>query len=226
MFKTANLIDSAILSSYLLSEATKKLETEYIPQEFIVSIDDISNGVKLIDIIENNTSLNIRKYDVSLGDYILFVKDDIRLLDIYKDFNSIFREGRKHLTLKNNYTKVKEIVNNFFRYVFTPKKKNVVTTIINSGGIPGLNNINPFTAFEFATSPIKSTYIPKISGLYYDGDRLNVDEKISIFNNFVKVGYDAYEIFETILGEKVVKIGKSIYSINEDFLGNKYIQKV
>lgn len=61
---------------------------------------------------------------------------------------------------------------------------------------------------------------------YYDGQQLNVEEKISIFTNFVKVGYDAYEIYETYLGTKLVKIGKTVYEVDTDLFGRKYLQKV
>lgn len=86
-------------------------------------------------------------------------------------------------------------------------------------------------AFVKANEPKKKEFCPCACeaprSIYYDGEWLNCEEKVSIFTTFVKIGYRTYPIKNNycFCGNDTVKIGHTIYNLKKDICGNKFLQK-
>jgi len=51
------------------------------------------------------------------------------------------------------------------------------------------------------------------------------EEKVTIFDNWVKVGYNQYDIYVDFFGNEFVYIGGNKYFVKEDLWGRKYLTK-
>ena len=51
------------------------------------------------------------------------------------------------------------------------------------------------------------------------------DEKVTIFDNWVKVGYNQYDVYVDLFGREIVYIHGAKFFIEEDRLGRKYLTK-
>jgi hypothetical protein len=198
-------------------------KVEKLPEEFAILLDGPFSSVNdIFNIIDDNANLDLKQVGrVTEDDIILFTKNDIRVLNDTENilFDVVYSKVKKYKTSKDLVI-IKKVLNNFFNNVFTKNKNNkkydqpIPTTWV---GVLVYDDIN-----EDWKREVKKHDTTR----YYDGQQLNVEEKISIFSNFVKVGYDAYEIYETCLGTRLVKIGKTVYEVDTDLFGRKYLQKV
>lgn len=62
----------------------------------------------------------------------------------------------------------------------------------------------------------------KVCEVVFDGQFINNSEKVSIFKDIVKIGYNFYEI-KKHMGEKVIFVGDNIYKISADKNNNKFL---
>jgi len=95
--------------------------------------------------------------------------------------------------------------------------------------IKGLIEKNNKTKCEFC--PFSMFNKRKSNNRIYDGDVINVEEKVSIFSNFVKIGYDTYPIFgETpifpFFDEEYVSIEGEMYKVVRQLFDKAYLERV
>ena len=230
-----NLIESIILESRLNfldhQNNRKTLEEIQKPNEFIITFDSLDySGNTILNEINDRVKLDINHVNnLKLNDQVLFTKDNIRVLSNYEIF--FYNNIKIYSALNDFYELYKTIIPNFFKKIFKSKKKEVsINTALIDITCPLEDAIynsifSTGTIYRTNTTSINDSK-PGISGRYYDGDRLNVSEKITILNNYVKVGYDAYEIYNDIYGYKYVVIGGTKYVVDSDVRNNKYLQKV
>ena len=194
-------------------------KAEKLPEEFAILLDGPFSSVDdIFNIIDDNANLDLKQVGrVTEDDIILFTKNDIKVLNDTENilFDVVHSKVKKYKTSKDLVI-IKKVLNNFFNNVFTKNKNNKKWV-----GVLVYDD-NKFNINEAWKREVKNHDTTR----YYDGQQLNVEEKISIFSNFVKVGYDAYEIYETCLGTRLVKIGKTVYEVDTDLFGRKYLQKV
>jgi ABC-type proline/glycine betaine transport system ATPase subunit len=194
-------------------------KAEKLPEEFAILLDGPFSSVDdIFNIIDDNANLDLKQVNrVTEDDIILFTKNDIRVLNDTENilFDVVHSKVKKYKTSKD-FIIIKKVLNNFFNNVFTKKKNNKKYD----------QPIPTICVGALTYNDINEAFLSYDKTRYYDGQQLNVEEKISIFTNFVKVGYDAYEIYETCLGTKLVKIGKTVYEVDTDLFGRKYLQKV
>lgn len=194
-------------------------KAEKLPEEFAILLDGPFSSVDdIFNIIDDNANLDLKQVGrVTEDDIILFTKNDIKVLNDTENilFDVVHSKVKKYKTSKDLVI-IKKVLNNFFNNVFTKNKNNKKWV-----GVLVYDD-NKFNINEAWKRGVKNHDTTR----YYDGQQLNVEEKISIFSNFVKVGYDAYEIYETCLGTRLVKIGKTVYEVDTDLFGRKYLQKV
>jgi len=184
-------------------------EERLFPKEFEIILDDRTNARRLFSLINSYISLNDVKERAELDDVITFKKDDIYL-----------HEGSRcgiYFSVRREYSYIEQLLRNFFK-TFIPKKKKIepIQVVLGcpfmSSGLMGC-----------ATTPINNT---RLSNRYYDGDILNLEEEIHIFPDFVKVGFELYEIWSTDYNTKIVKIGRSTYKVDQDLIGRKFLEKI
>jgi len=158
------------------------------PREFIVEIDDPGTDYleSLLNIIEkyNKRGIDIRKANsIEYGDFLVFTKNDIRLRK-----NNLF--CNKVLSLVGDYYKIENLIKKLYK-----DDRNLPSEACNN--------------CPYYKSAKKRNFTKEI---LIDGDFIDVDEKISVFNNFIKIGYDTYDIYDH-KGKDIVDIDGTIYEV-------------
>lgn len=179
------------------------------PKEFAVKVDDRGKLYlkSLTDLIKKHVNLNSRNVrNIEPGDFVVFTKNDI-----YVEENrfALLQDGIKVLSLINDYDKVISYVSNFFK-TNTLKKKSYVEEV----------NLCDFCPLK----PVCDTFTPT-KNIIRNGEFINVEEKVSILYNCVKVGYDLYRI-RTQYGKKYVEIEDYTFEVKSNFFGEKYLQLI
>jgi hypothetical protein len=180
-----------------------------LAKEFAVRIDDRGDLYlkSLTAIMKKFININNKVVkNIEFGDYILFTKADVLHEDNYY---KVIKSGIKILSLTSEYSNVEKHVVNYFKNVYSPKKEVTIS----------LCDFCPFADLCSKPEPKKA------EDIIYDGDFVNVSEKVSIFYNFVKVGYDQYDIYD-LFGSKYVNIEGDLLEIKSDRYGKKYLKLV
>jgi len=180
------------------------------PKEFAVKIDDRGKlyTKSLVELVEKHVSLKKRAIkNLEVGDFIVFTKNDI-----YVEDNPFALVGSdlKVLSLVNDYDKVLSYVRNFFKVTNSKKKSSVYDDI-------DLCDICPMHDLCSSISD---------NDIIRDGEFINVEEKVTIQYNSVKVGYDLYRIITKRNGKKYVNIEGSTFEVKSGFMTGKYLQLV
>ena len=180
------------------------------PKEFAVKIDDRGKlyTKSLVELVEKHVSLKKRAIkNLEVGDFIVFTKNDI-----YVEDNPFALVGSdlKVLSLVNDYDKVLSYVRNFFKVTNSKKKSSVYDDI----------DICDICIMHDLCSSISDNDIIR------DGEFINVEEKVTIQYNSVKVGYDLYRIITKRNGKKYVNIEGSTFEVNNTYATGKYLQLV
>lgn len=185
--------------------------TPALPEEFIVKVNDRGPlySKELIKLIEKYRQVNgsATKY-VKFGNYVIFEKSGV---SVETDANEAADLRLPIYKLADRYDTVVKLVNNFFQNVYKPK-----TT-----GCPFAGTM-VCAACPFSNYKTKK----KEPTIIRDGHFVNVEEKVSIMYNFVKIGYDQYDIIEDWLtGTRLVEIEGNIFKVKSDYKG-KYLELV
>ena len=200
-----------MMRNNLIIELVFQEKSHKLPNEFVVEIDDCGSlyTKSLLNIIKKHVEIKkSTAKNIEYGDHLVFVKDDVY---VEENNSAVRRLNLPEYSLVQQYESVEKLVNNFFKNVFISKKKNHNTFDFCA--------LCPFATFCPATSKVKDDFI-------YDGDYVSVDEKVSIFYNFVKVGYDQYDIYLTKSGKERVNIEDETFEIKRDFFGTKYLKLI
>lgn len=204
-----------------LAPPAKKFATE-----FIIDIDDRSNAYlsSLLTTINGYSELD-RKITsgIKYGDSLLFNTSGVNLLTESEDsLHYLYQTKRIGIVAK--YTDAIDHVKNFFKNVYVAPKK-VTTTYFCPFSCVAQEKPKEVTVLDLLNGILNIKSEPKTPSKIYDGDRISVKEKVSIFNNFVKVGYEVYSI-HTIRGDEYVVIGDITYEVNRTCFGKDYLTKV
>jgi hypothetical protein len=194
------------MTNFLLVE----IGTVTSPKEFAVKIDDRGKlyTKSLIELVEKHVSLRKRAIkNLEIGDFVVFTKNDI-----YVEDNSFALVGSdlKVLSLVNDHDKVLSYVRNFFKSTSSKKKSSVYDDI-------DLCDICPMRDLCSSISD---------NDIIRDGEFINVEEKVTIQYNSVKVGYDLYRIITKRNGKKYVNIEGNTFEVKNTYATGKYLQLV
>jgi len=209
---------SDILTSILISKDKKKEE----PKEFVVKMNDSVPGIytnSILNVIKKNT--NIDEEVLETNDYLVFKKNGD--IDITDDYTEIY--NYKLFYLIQDYSKVESAIEAFFKN----NKKEVKCPLLNI--CPDHNNFHGCNICEHSRNQQSNKKVETKKDFcsnnkkIYDGQFVTAKEKVRIFYNFVKIGYDTYDI-TTIGNEEYVNIEGDLYTVNTNFLGQDFIQKV
>jgi hypothetical protein len=180
------------------------------PKEFAVKIDDRGKLYikSLVELVEKHVSLRKRAIkNLEVGDFVVFTKKDI-----YVEDNPFALVGSdlKVLSLVNDHDKVLSYVRNFFKSNNLKKKTSSIYNEID------LCDVCPFSDICGSID----------NNIIRDGEFINVEEKVTIQYNSVKVGYDLYRIYSTRFGKKYVNIEGQKFEVKNDYMTGKYLQLV
>jgi hypothetical protein len=156
-----------------------------LPKEFAVKIDDAGSLYlrSLISILEDKIVIDKSKLQrLETGDTIVFTKEEVYVEECACTVSSL---RIPKLSLVNNYSKVVKSIENFFKNVFRSKSK---------------SNCCKCTCVECTCANTNR------KDRIYDGQYISLEEKVSIMYNYVKVGYEQYDIIELCNGKKYVAI--------------------
>jgi len=191
-----------------------------LPKEFIVKMNDTVPGIFTNDILSKiKKHVDIDTEILEQNDYLIFKNGDIKITD---NAWEVARATNNHLVyhLTSDYSKVVDLIENFFK---NTKKQNTKCP----------NYCDCCTTCVIAHN-CKQQSDKKIEGKkdifgddkrIYDGQFITTKEKVSIYYNFVKIGYDTYNII-TLDGKEYVNIEGDLYTVNTNFLGQDFIQKM
>jgi len=218
MINLSNNSIGATLETILVMDALQNLAKELeaaqakkLPKAFIVKVDD-PRGLYLrsmINVIKEHIDMkNLNK--IEEGDFIIFAENDVRLeKNPFLAANKILQLNLEKLYLVSDYQQVEESINNYFTKVFKPKAKETVVCC----GCP----------FAMLCGKVEAPKAKKEERIY-DGEWVNVEEKVSIWSTFVKVGLRQYPIRDNGWSNDTVRISGTIYEIRKDN-GKKYLVK-
>lgn len=179
----SNNINTCIFAAFQQKKEEEKKETS-----FAVQVDD-SIGFclsELLKTVNKYKKVDFLKADslVSKGDILVFTKDDVRVTSV----SSYLMHSRLDIP-------VYSLVNDYFEIVSKVEK-------LYKKNLPHK---------ECEGCPYYKTS-REIRDIFFDGDFISSDEKVSVFNNFVKIGYDTYDIYKKN-NTKVVNIDNIIYEV-------------
>jgi hypothetical protein len=173
-----------------------------LPKEFAVKIDDCGSLYlkSLINILKTKSVINkTALQNLETGDTVVFTKNEVYVEDcVCTNLGSNITK----LSLVKDYSKVEKSIDNFFKNVFKKVEK------------PSCCDYCKLQPTCFNTNKDR----------IYDGQYISIEEKVSIMYNFVKVGYEQYDIVELCNGKKYVTIEDEEFEVKKDRLGNKYLQ--
>lgn len=188
----------------LLFVFTEQKSSPKLPKEFTVEIDDrgelylqsLTNFLKTYSRVDKSA---LRKLEY--GDTIVFTPKEVY---VETDIRKASKLKLVSLSLVNDYNKVEKAVRNFFTNVFVGKSNDMPSCCKNC--------------------PFSTTCYKKDNTIIYDGEYISVEEKVSIMYNFVKVGYDQYDIITTYSGQQLVTIEDELFEVKKTRGGKKYLQ--
>lgn len=194
----------------VINTATTKL-----PNEFAISVDDQGKSYtrSLVSLLKEYITVDSDTVkNTTFGDVILFKNNNVKLVNIFEAaFNNV-----PILSLVKDYIKVERYVTNFFENVYIAPKKANACTFCPIANLCGLN-IGKFCIDK----PINHSD----NRIIYDGSVISVDEKVQIMYNFVKIGYDQYDIVN-FFGRQFVDLEGTTYEIKTDRRGRKFLEFV
>lgn len=190
----------------VISISVEQLEQK-LPEVFAIEMNDYIGLYKksILSLIKKYSSKFDKEVEgkIQFCDTLIFDKKGVSL---EKNYLRVVQAGIPTFKLIANYDVAVASVANFFENVYNPNPC-VTCPLQGLCGLLGLLNEEP-----------KENRI-------YDGTRLDVSEKVQIFTNFVKIGYDQYDI-HFIFGKKYTRIEGDLYEIKTDNQGKKYLLEV
>lgn len=193
-------------------------EPKKLDKEFVVKIND--RGTKYIDalveLIEDyKPVLGKVAKKIKFGTYISFEKNQVSVLTDSNELDEL--EDLNVYKLVENFSKVEKLVKNFFNNVYQEKK----TTSCDSCPL------KPICDALDILEEIQALPKKRVNNIILDGEYITVEEKVSIFTNHVKIGYEQFKIRENrFTGTKYVTIEGLKFYVKRDWYGNKYLQLV
>ena len=198
-----------MISGLIIDVVALKKEEPKI-KNFIIFIDD------MLGLYKNSLMFQLKKHsknfndnavkNVKYGSY-LYIHD--KKADIMYDVRDLVFQGIPMLSLVKDYEKI----SNLLEEVYIDKKDNLPLVCKNCP----LNTIcGILKDLVEEEKPLK----------VYDGEFISVEEKVQIFTNYVKVGYDTYPLF--MYKNKVVfKTEDAVFEVKRDgIFGKQYIQEL
>jgi hypothetical protein len=169
----------------IFSATFKQQREDNNHKEFIVEIDthDEDYLESLLNVVNKYKDVNIWKANkVRYGDFLVFTNKNI-----YVKRNNIYG---KSYSLVLDYYKIKSLVEELYKK--------------DSNNLPH-KDCKDCPYYKSAKRNLEKDIL-------FDGDFIDIDEKLSIFNNFVKIGYDTYDIYNE-RGKKYVDIDDNEYEV-------------
>lgn len=190
------------LSDVLLVFTEEK--TQKLPTKFTVEIDD--RGYAYLESLQRVLKSSARTIksavnNLEYGDTIVFTPEEVY---VETDIRKASKLRLTSLSLVNDYNKVEKAIKNFFNNVFVGKTPKVPSCCKNC--------------------PLFATCSNQHEDRIYDGQYITIEEKVSIMYNFVKVGYEQYDITSLFTGQQVVAIEDELFEVKKDRNGKKYLQ--
>ena len=172
---------------FMMQQEENKKESN----EFIVEVSDCGGSYisSLLNIINKRHSDGVdykAAKAIEYGDYLVFTKTNIYIKDGNKYNPS---KCNKILDLIDDYYEIENLIKKLYK---------------KSSDYLSHNDCKKCPYYKASKRQMKS--------VLFDGDFVDFDEKVSIFNNFVKIGYDQYDIKDKG-GKSFVNIGDSIYEV-------------
>ncbi len=169
-------------------------------KEFIVEVDDCLGEYleSLLNVIEkyNDKGVNLRKANtIEYGDFLVFTKNQVYIKKNY------VCTSNKIYSLVSDYYKIKDLIKKLYK-----------------------NNSDCLPYKACKNCPYYKLGKRVLKDILFDGEFIDVDEKVSVFNNFVKIGYDTYDIY-THHGKDLVEIDGIIYEIKSNDIFVKPVRK-
>jgi ASC-1-like (ASCH) protein len=184
-----------------IEEQKKQVIVEKLSKEFIVKVntgdsDYVEDFMELLKDYHKINNRNARK--IKRGDYIVFVKNDFY---VEMSDDKAYDLDLPVLKLTNDYTKIEKLVKNYFKNVYSPKANKTSCVY----------DFCPFSKY------CENAYT-KRKNIVRNGDYMELEAKVTIGYNYVKVGYDAYTIYTT-RGREFVDIEDAIFEVKDDRKG-------
>lgn len=211
------------LSSYGKGKTTSK------EKPFVILNTDLDNGLyirRLVEQIKNYEVLNeqpkvLRKRslkNIKTGDLILFgdmlgsVNYDYRVETDAKSLDHIDGRRFKVYDLITDFTKV---IKRLEKYVEENYLSGKVLDIFEDEEDVKVTNIN----INVNTLNRRPSYVTPIAIL----KPVVKEEKVTIFDNWVKIGYNQYDIMCNLFGDEFIYVSGNKYFIKSDRFGRKYL---
>lgn len=189
----------------IVSELISSLNDK-LPETFAIEVDDKGSLYlkSLMNLFKKYISIDTETIkNTEFGDVIFFGNNNIRRTNIVE---AVFANVTI-LSLVKDYNKVEKYVINFFENVYVAPKK----PVCKNCPLFGLGYMFDHTRQD--------------NSVIYDGTVISVDEKVSIMYNFVKIGYDQYDIIN-IFGRKLVDLEGTTYEVKTDRRGRKFLEVI
>jgi len=163
------------------SQQKEEQQEKNSSKEFVVEVDDCEGDYlsALLDVINKYKGVNFFAANtIRCGDFLVFTKNDIKIRKNWCSFCG------KSYSLIYDYYKIKDLVKKLYK-----KDDNLPCD-------------------ECKNCPYYKSARRNMKEVLFDGEFIDIDEKVSIFNNFVKIGFDTFDIFH--------KHGKNLVDIDDD----------
>jgi len=189
-----NFVEAALL--LVFQEPTKSV----LDKEFVIKVNTRDDDAidDLINLIKKyvSTKNNVIR-DICYGDYLVFTKNDVRL---ETNDDKVADLDINIYKVNGNYSKIEKLIKNFFNNVYHSKK-----------------------------SSDKCEYCPfrtkrNNSNIIRDGQYVRMSERVNIGWNYVKVGYETYDIYNNRKGN-FVNIEGEKFEVLVDYNG-QYLKLV
>jgi hypothetical protein len=188
-----------IIELSVLSFLTETPKKEQLAKEFVVKVND-RGPLYIPALVKLINKYNKVAAKIKYGDYLVF-----KTKEVYRETssNDVIDLDLPIYKLSDDFKKIEKLINNFFENVYKP-----ATTCDICDYCP------------FSTKCRRDTIIR-------DGEWVSSrkEEKVTIFNNYVKVGYDQYDIHTNFYGEETVKIRGQKFEVLSDYKGY-YLQLI
>jgi hypothetical protein len=173
------------IEAFIFPIYQEKEKNNSMLQEFIVEVDDPIGYYleSLLNIIEKYNNRGVNLKTANKIEYNDCIKFTKNdIILLNRNYNC-----NKIYSLVNDYNKIVELIKNLY-------KKN--------------STDNSYKNCPYYKNNKKST----TENIFFDGVFINKNEKVSIFNNFVKIGYNTFDIY-THHNRDFVEINNNIYEI-------------
>jgi hypothetical protein len=181
-----------------------------MPEKFAVYVDDKGRMYinALAKVMEKYTSINSNTVkNTKIGSVIIFGDNNVVLGNKYDAAEA----GLRTMSLSKEYEQIVKFVENYFENIYNP--------------IPKVCQDCPLAVLcGLCTKVTNTPQRRNINETIFDGDFVSMDEKVSIFNNFVKIGYDQYNI-TNLFGVEVVKIEGVLFAVGTS-KGRKALSRI